>query len=209
GLYSELVESGYCIFDVSKEGGAVEEPPQYADHQIVDRFGDGRFSLRLSNGLDPGASRMYAEMEGDILRVYYEFYNPELEDKELSLHSQIYLYYSGDEEGSEAGRYAFTLENYAGDRVYEVDKYTKVYLSYLSVYISSTKQISVNMEAVMENGKRKKVFKSGDSNSGEGVTEDGGKVLSARYDKTFSKLFPVDQVKELYLNGKKLKEIKE
>ena len=205
GMFSASTGDGRLVFEVSKKEGAVDEPTYSGGHTIT-RFGNREHGYAI-HMLGSGTEQMDAEKAGDHLMIYFTFHMDDL-DKRLPSESLVYLSHDGE-------KYPFDIIDNESGMVYLADKDTRVQISSFAVsVISSKSQTPLKIEVEKKDGEREILLEiendaldqTDSRNYGVYVSEgqDGEKTYC--YKRKFSKSYPTEQIRELYLNGVKLEE---
>lgn len=199
------------MFEVEKEDGKIEKPIYYKGKQIR-YFGKETNSVSICM-FASGTIKSKAEIQGNKLIIYTDFKADDIDSNGIEDYNahQIYLYSDNKPDLAEQcakGAYGFKLEdNVAGIDV-TLDNGNVLSLSCLGVSLTANnKPDTINVEILTSDNEKKNILSLESKTDiagtfSEGYSNENGEKYI--YSNTFKELYNFKDIKELYVNGKKV-----
>lgn len=205
-LYESNTQIGYCMFEVTKNGGKPEAAFDSNNTLRNNTFGEGsRFSFCIHASCGETKN---AEIKGNKLIVYYNF---DITETEEPFRNEVILEDANEKDSSTVSghrEYSFQLKETKKGKKYEADGNTILYISPLGIAVESDKAIpDQRIEIVTTDGESKVLV---DTQNGVGTNGSGESVVSseegtkARYVFHFFDLMDVETISHVIFNGEEL-----
>lgn len=212
GLYSERTKNGYCVFEVEKEDGKIEEPIYYNRNQIH-YFGGEKNQISICM-FATGTIKSKAKIQDNKLIIYTDFKVDNIDSngiKDYNAH-QIYLYSDKTadlEKQCAEGAYGFKLEDNIPGIDVTLDDGNVLSLSCLGVSLTTNNKLeTINIDILTSSNEKKSILSLESKTDiagtfSAGYSDENGQKKCI-YSNTFKDLYNIKDIKEIYVNDKQV-----